>query len=199
MAWLVWSILALWFGAALTMSVAGAFDTRTTVPIPLGLGVMLPVLVFLVSWWTIPAFRAFVLGLNTRALTWIHAVRIVGVVFLILYYRGILPGSFANPAGWGDIAAAVTAPLIAMNLSRLSKRIVVAWNLYGMLDLVTAITLGVLNSASPIGVLAHGVTTRPMGQFPLCLVPTFGVPLLFICHLAVLFQLRETAKRVSVP
>ncbi len=195
---LVWPILALWFGAALTMSLAGVFDTTGTMPIALGLGVVLPVLVFLISWSAIPAFRAFVLGLNTRALIWIHAVRIVGVVFVILYYRGVLPGSFANPAGWGDIAAAVTAPLIAMNLSRLSKRFVVGWNLYGMLDLVTAVTLGVLNSTSPIGVLTHDVTTRPMGQFPLSLVPTFGVPLLFICHLAVLFQLREDARATTM-
>ena len=57
------------------------------------------------------------------------------------------------------------------------------WNVLGTLDLVTAVSLGVLASASPVGALAGDVTTRLMGQFPLSLVPTFFVPLLLILHL----------------
>jgi hypothetical protein len=57
------------------------------------------------------------------------------------------------------------------------------WNVLGSLDLVNAMSLGVLASASPVGILAGDVTTRLMGQFPLSLIPTFFVPLFLILHL----------------
>jgi hypothetical protein len=193
----VWSIVAVWFIAALWLSLAGGFDNVGAAPIPIGLGAVLPVLVFLAAWAVSPSLRSFALDLSPRALTWAQAWRTLGVVFLILYYRGSLPGAFANPAGWGDIAVGVTAPLIALNYHRLSRGAIVAWNLFGMLDLITAVTMGVLNSQGRLGILAHDVTTRPMGQFPLSLIPAFAVPLLFIDHLIVLFQLREKARAAA--
>ena len=62
-----------------------------------------------------------------------------------------------------------------------------------MLDLVLAVTLGVLASGTPVGMLAGDATTRPMGQFPLSLIPTFFVPLLFILHLISLSRIRRGA------
>ena len=63
-----------------------------------------------------------------------------------------------------------------------------------MLDLVMAVSLGILASASPLGILAGEITAQAMGRFPLSLIPTFFVPLLFILHLIALSRLRyETA------
>jgi len=107
-------------------------------------------------------------------------------VFLILYHQGLLPSVFALPAGWGDIAIGATAPLVALAISSKTsfpKKIFVAWNLLGMFDLVMAVTLGILASASSLGVLAGEITTQVMGTFPLSLIPTFFVPLLLIFHL----------------
>jgi hypothetical protein len=41
-----------------------------------------------------------------------------------------------------------------------------------------------------VGLLTGDVTTRLMGLFPLSLIPTFFVPLLFICHLISLRRVR---------
>jgi hypothetical protein len=106
-----------------------------------------------------------------------------------------LPGVFALPAGWGDIAIGITAPLVAwLWKPQPPARAFVVWNLLGSLDLVMAVTLGVLASATPVGVLAGDVTTRPMGQFPLSLIPTFFVPLLLIFHLIALIRVRQAAR-----
>ena len=67
----------------------------------------------------------------------------------------------------------------------------IVWNVLGSLDLVIAVSLGVLASATPVGVLAGDVTTRLMGQFPLSLIPTFFVPLLLIFHLISLIRVRK--------
>jgi len=107
-------------------------------------------------------------------------------VFLILHHQGLLPGVFALPAGWGDIAIGATAPLVAWAISSkksFPKEIFVSWSVLGMLDLVMAVTLGILASASPLGVLAGEITTQMMGTFPLSMIPTFFVPLLIIFHL----------------
>jgi hypothetical protein len=61
----------------------------------------------------------------------------------------------------------------------------------GSLDLVLAVSLGVLASATPMGVLAGDVSTRLMGQFPLSLIPTFVVPLLLIFHLICFIHVRK--------
>ena len=113
-------------------------------------------------------------------------------MFLILYQHGALPGVFAIPAGWGDIAIGITAPIVAWYWKRpFPSKIFIVWNVLGSLDLVMAVSLGVLASATPVGVLAGDVTTRLMGQFPLSLIPTFFVPLLLILHLISLSRVRK--------
>ena len=87
-----------------------------------------------------------------------------------------------------------TVILLAVFLITARFRImVIAWTLFGMLDLISAVTLGVLASGTPIGLLAGDVSARVMGQFPLSLIPTFIVPLLFIFHLVSLSRVRKEA------
>ena len=178
------AVLAAWFFLALGGSLLGAFDSGPRPPLPLGLAAVVPVAAFVASYLTSARFREFVLSLDLRVLTLTQTFRVVGVVFVILYFLGALPGVFALPAGWGDFAVGITAPLVAWYWKRpFPYRTFVAWNVLGILDLVTAVSLGVLASATPVGALAGDVTTRLMGQFPLSLIPTFFVPLLLILHL----------------
>lgn len=180
------AIISLWFLLALGGSVLGVFDSQQRLPIPLGAAAILPVVAYAICYLTWTEFRRFVLAANLRLLTLAQTWRVGGVVFLILYHQGLLPSVFALPAGWGDIAIGATAPLMALAISSKTsfpKKIFVAWNLLGMFDLVMAVTLGILASPSPLGVLAGEVTTQMMGTFPLSLIPTFFVPLLIIFHL----------------
>jgi hypothetical protein len=64
------------------------------------------------------------------------------------------------------------------------------WNLLGILDLVVAVGLGAMSSVLGIGISAE-ITTFPMGESPLVLVPTFLVPLFVMLHLASLLQARQ--------
>jgi hypothetical protein len=89
-----------------------------------------------------------------------------------------------SPAGWGDVAIGIAAPLVALYWKRpFPYKSFVVWNVLGLLDLAMAVSLGILASGTPVGVLAGKVTTRLMGMFPLSLIPTFFVPLLMILHL----------------
>jgi hypothetical protein len=188
------AVLAVWFLFALGGSLLGVFDSEPRPPVPLGLAAVLPVAVFAFCYLTSASFRQFVLSLDLRLLTLAQTWRVGGIVFVILYLQGALPGVFALPAGWGDFAIGVTAPLVAWYWKRpFPSKTFILWNVLGSLDLVLAVTLGVLASATPVGVLAGDVTTRLMGQFPLSLIPTFFVPLLLILHLISLIRVRKEA------
>jgi hypothetical protein len=179
-------VVAGWFMLALALSLAGVFDSRRQPPIALGLAAILPVLIFAVTYLGFPRFRQHVLAADLRLLTLAQAWRIGGIVFVALYLLGMLPGIFALPAGLGDMTVGATAPVIAWMIHskpRFPRRAFLRWTAFGMLDLVTAVTLGVLSSPSPIGILAGHTTTQVMGVFPMSLIPTFFVPLLFILHL----------------
>ena len=185
------AVLLAWFLLALGGSLLGVFDSGSRPPLLLGLAFVVPVGAFVAGYLTSARFREFVLSLDLRALALAQTVRVVGIVFVILYFLGALPGVFALPAGWGDFAVGVTAPVVAWYWKRpFPYRTFVVWNALGTVDLVSAVTLGVLASASPVGVLAGDVTTRLMGQFPLSLIPTFFVPLLLIFHLIALIRVR---------
>jgi hypothetical protein len=172
--------------------VAGVFESPNRPPIPLGVAAVLPVLSFIVGFLRWPAFREMILRANLRLLTLAQNWRVLAVTFLVLYFQRVLPGVFALPAGLGDIAIGATAPFVAWAIAtkpEFPKRTFIWWNILGLADLVLAVSLGVLSSPSPLGILAGDVTTQAMGRFPLSLIPTFFVPLLAIFHLISLLRI----------
>jgi hypothetical protein len=183
--------LSLWFLAMLAAGFAGVFSRGdpSRPPVPLGAVALLPVVVFLVALATSSAVRGFVRSLDLRILTFAQTGRVIGGVFVVLWAVGRLPAGFALPAGLGDLFVGVTAPLVASYVvPRLPARrgLYVAWVAFGILDLVVAVTSGVLHSPTSVGLLAGPVTTAPMGSLPLSLIPTFLVPLAVILHVAAL-------------
>jgi hypothetical protein len=186
-------ILAVWLAEVTIASSAGVFSQgapfSTKTPLPLGLAALVPILLFLIWFNSSVQFRDFLLGIDPVVLTAVQTWRVGGVVFLILMAFGLLPASFALPAGLGDIAIGITAPWIAGAVKRrtISKGAFITWQIAGMADLVIAVGSGVLSS----GILAHGVTTKIMGQLPMSLIPTFAVPLLLILHIIQIAQARR--------
>lgn len=165
-------------------------------PLPLGLAVLVPIILLLVRFATSERFRRFALALNPRTLTIVQAWRIGGFVFLVLYAYSILPGLFALPAGWGDIAIGATAPLVASKLAHLSHRkAFMVWQVLGMLGLIMAVTLG--TTATLID--PYGVSTNAMTDLPLSLIPSFAVPLLLILHIICIAQARGWHEQQSSP
>jgi hypothetical protein len=187
--------LVVWLALVWFLGAHGAFARPTgTPPLPILLGVMAPIIAFLSAYRFSLGFREFVLTLDLRLGAGIQAWRFVGFGFLALYAQGVLPAAFALPAGLGDIAVGVTAPWVILTLIRrpnfAASRLFVAWNLFGILDLMVAVSGGGLNMLMARGI-PREITTRPMAEMPLVLIPAYLVPLFLMLHLSALFQVRR--------
>jgi hypothetical protein len=112
----------------------------------------------------------------------LHSTRHLGMMFLTrgATYPG-LPLEFAYPAAFGDLVTAIIAfvsiPLVLRG-SRFAKPIVWAFNIFGTVDLLAAITTATIYNAPPA-----------MG--PAFWIPALWVPLLLVTHYVVFVLLRR--------
>jgi hypothetical protein len=114
------------------------------------------------------------------------------VVFLVEWMLGALPGTFALPAGIGDVAIGLAAPFVAARLKRgasNAREMAILWNVLGIADLVVAVATAVLSTPGPLHVLAVDSSSRALTMLPLVLVPTVAVPFSILLHFFSLHRL----------
>jgi hypothetical protein len=182
-----------WLTASAMIAANGGFDT------PLGHGVPWMPVAFAGFLGTLLALsRIPVVSRALRAPGMVsgllrpHAFRVAGVAFLLVMALGHLPALFALPAGLGDIAVGIAAPLTARRLARgASSRAVLWFSAAGSVDLVVALALGALTRFQLIGVTP---SSAAISGLPLVLIPTVGVPLLLSLHISSVLGLIRSAR-----
>jgi hypothetical protein len=184
--------LTTWFLLVVSLGAHGAFvATPGTPPLPIAIGVAAPLLFFFAWMRLSQSFREFVLSLDLRLIAAMQAWRWAGLGFLDLYAHGVLPAVFALPAGLGDMAIGVTAPWVMLALVRqpgfAASKAFIRWNLFGILDLVVAVSIGALSALFATGAPGE-ISTAPMATLPLLLIPAFLVPLFLMLHTSALLQ-----------
>lgn len=197
----VLATLALWLGLVCFLGSQGVFVGKPgSPPLPIFLGLAIPLAVFFAAYFRWSAFRAFILNADLRFVVAIQAWRWAGQHFLWLGAGGVLPGLFAFPAGLADMAIGITAPLIVLGLVRSSSfaasRRFVIWNILGIVDFVVAFSMAMLSSGlfPEITRFNGNVTTGPMAQLPLVLTPAYLVPFFTMLHLTALLQARQLTR-----
>jgi hypothetical protein len=155
---------------------------------PIGIALLLAFAVMVIAINASAALRS--LFTNQQHLIRLNVWRLVGAVFLLLMLDGQMPAVWALPAGIGDIAVGMTAFWVASRVATPSGRpLAIAFNLFGLADLVVAVGLGIMTSPGPLQVF-HTIPTAELAtRFPLVLVPTFLVPLACALHVISLTQL----------
>ncbi len=112
----------------------------------------------------------------------LHSMRHLGLMFLT---RGAtfpgMPPQFAYPAAFGDLITAVLAfaaiPFVLRG-RRLAKPAVWIFNIFGTLDLLSAISFATIYNA-------------PVAMGPAYWIPAFWVPLLLVTHYVTFVLLRR--------
>jgi hypothetical protein len=194
--------LGLWLGAALLLAPApetvlsrDPFTLTPLIPAFLLGSIGIALLTIRLS----PSLRRVLAALSLPAIVGVQFYRAIGAIFVILLALGQLPAYFALPAGWGDVAVGLAAPLVALALARNargSRTIALGWNVFGLLDLIVAVGMGT-GLLAPVLVPGLGPrveSAAAMGVYPMILVPTFLVPLSVLLHGIALVRLVRPVK-----
>jgi hypothetical protein len=181
-----WLALAIYFGSV------GTFRFALNQPFPyIGLAILGPIILGWMLMFQSKTLREIVQAVPQSWLIGIQFYRILGVIFLILYAEGQIPGIFAIPAGCGDIIIGLSAIAVAAIAPKnYANRLVALWNGLGIVDLVIAVGTGFLTAPSRYQILSREAPDVIIGTFPLVMIPIYLVPLSILLHLASLFKLK---------
>ena len=127
--------------------------------------------------------QQFIFSIPLHWLTVLQVVRTGGLLFLYLMVLGILPAMFALPAGVGDFTAgilAIPASYMLWKMKKHARKMAAVATIFGIGDLVVAISLGNISSAG------SSISTTL-----LVLIPTFLVPLFLIAHMFTIVRLQK--------
>ncbi len=192
----------LWFAAIVALAGSGVLTWGLELGAPLvALSIVVPIIVIVVLATLVPGSRRALSAIPLPALIGVHAIRIIGFLFLLLFAAGRLSAPFAPSAGWGDILAGATAVPVAWALASRGASVrwlVLLWNSVGLLDLVTAAFLGMTSApGSPLQLYFDPPGSSIMATLPWAMIPVFLVPQLIVGHFAVYRRLGGLA--VSLP
>lgn len=179
-----------WLVAAAAIGSTGIFRSLPPPAVQVTIVVLTALLLIFYAKWR--SFREFVRELPLKVLILLHVSRLVGLYFLILYRQDKLPGEWAIPAGFGDIAVAATAiGILCLPLeSAFGRRAALIWNTFGLIDIIFVVV-----SAAVLGIRAPTSMSR-LTIPPLVLLPTFLVPLIIASHLILFDRLLYGSGRV---
>jgi hypothetical protein len=186
---------ATWLGIIVAVGALGGLAPGVLGSIPANLLPFAGLLALLFGgWFLVPQFRTAVLTVPLPALVGLHAGRLGGVFFLLLYADGRLSAPFAPTAGVGDmITGALAIPLTVMLALRFNIRRawLGLWNAFGALDLVVAVSLGLLSApGTPFRAFTVGPGTQAMTSLPWAFIPAMLVPIFLLIHVAIVTKLR---------
>lgn len=191
------AIAGAYAGIAIVAAASGVMDRTQGGPLVL-LALFAAPLITAAVLWNRPRTRSAMFSLSMPMLIGLNVIRALGFMFLLLAGAGRLAGPFPYSAGWGDIITGVAALPLAFAVTRgtASNLTIAAWNTFGLLDLVVAVTLGVISgNGSPVQIIHAGVGSLAITHLPWSLIPTVLVPYFIVMHAIIFAQLRAHAAR----
>lgn len=190
----VTALLGAWLAAVAAIGGGELFVAEAgEAALPIAAALLIPLIVGVLLLSTPTVRDALTAPGTLPALVAANVWRLTGIVFIVLTLQGQLAAHFAWPAGIGDVAVGLAAPIVGWAIwkRRSRRRLVVVFNTLGLLDLIMAVTLGVLSAPGALQVFTTEPSTRAMTLLPMVLIPAFLVPLGMLTHLAVFQALRS--------
>lgn len=190
-------VLGLWFagvcavGASRSIVGGGSFRTGG-----LGALVLLPLVVLSLVTFLSRRRREQIQQAALVPLIAVQSLRVLGVLFVLLFAAHRLSAPFAPLAGYGDILTGLLAIPLAWSVAAHATRrrwALWLWSALGMGDLINAIALGTLSAPSPFQVFRQGPGSAIMPTLPWVLIPGFLVPCFFFLHIVILVRMQAKA------
>jgi hypothetical protein len=194
-------VLIGWLAIAFALGVSGVYRGASDQIPTIQYGILVPILIGSMLMMRLSSMGRVLEAVPQQWLIGVQCYRALGIMFLILYGAGKMPGLFAWPAGIGDVLVGGIAPVVALAYARGPEKngdLVWGWNILGLSDLAVAVASGMVTAPSPIQQFAFDLPNELMSAFPLVLIPIYVVPLSVLLHLASLTKLRRTAQHLEL-
>ena len=195
------ALAGLWIGLAIALATTGIYASTAT-PVP-AVGVMagLPVVAAAVAALMFAGVREALMALPVPLLIGLNIMRALGAFFLLLAAQDRLSGPFPQSAGWGDVIVGLTAIPLTLAIVRQGigshRGALFAWNLFGTLDLIAAVTLGVISApGSPLQLLGGTIGSTAVWMLPWSNIPTLLVPFYLVTHGIIFAHLFRADRRM---
>jgi hypothetical protein len=185
-------VMILWLIIQAILAERGFYTKNSGMP-PRLIAAILPPLIFILACFLSSPGRRYVDSLDPRMLTWLHIVRIpVEFCLYILMEHHLVPVIMTFEGRNFDIFSGITAPFIAYygySKKRLSRAILIAWNVLCLLLLINVVYYGILSAPTEIQKYSFEQPNVAIQSFPFIWLPSFIVPVVFFSHLVCIRQL----------
>lgn len=190
-------VLLIWFSTIIFVGMTGFFSLNHLVVPYLFLGFVL-LFGILYKLYNTEIVKRIAVNIPSHWIIVIQTYRIVGYGFIILYFQGLLPAAFAFSSGLGDMIVGFSAPIVAYLYYKrkpYAKSLAIFWNKIGILDLIIAISVGIigfpLGLQKSVQMIPLSPSTELLSLYPLVIIPLFAVPLAIFLHLCLLRVLKN--------
>lgn len=192
-------VLIIWLAIQAIISINNTYSNDTnSLPPKIFMFGILPSLVMLLWLFFSKAGKRFIDHLSIEKLTYLNLVRIpVEFVLLWLFQNKFIP-KLMTFEGWNfDIIMGITAPIIiyfGFVRQKLNRKILVIWNVIGVLLVGFIFIVAILSAPFPLQQLGFEQPNVGLLYFPFSWLPTFIVPLVILGHLISIRQLLLSKK-----
>lgn len=179
-----------WIALVIAIALSGALRAS---PMLLPIFFALPLIVAGLAA-TSAAGRSALMGIPMPTVVALNAWRVLGIFMLIAALDGHMSGPFPYSAGIGDIITGLFALPVARIAAQNPRDVrVLQWNIFGALDLIVAVALGITTANGPLQLIHVGVGSTAMTTLPWAFIPVVLVPTFLIGHALVFARLRAEA------
>ncbi len=185
-------ILIIWAGVQCALSISGFYLQFQSFPPRFPIVLIAPTISIILLFVTNKG-RHFIDAMNIKTICIMHIIRIpVEIVLYWLALHKAIPQLMTFEGRNWDIISGLTAPLIyyyGFVINKLSKSILIGWNIVCLGLVLNVMINGILSVPSPIQQFAFEQPNIAILYFPFVLLPAVIVPVVIFVHLVSLRRL----------
>ncbi len=194
------ALLLTWSIGQSIIAFSGFYTITNPVP-PRFVWMILPSIVLILSLFLTKSGKRFIDHLDLRWLTLIHTVRLpVEIVLYGLFAAKAIPQAMTFEGRNFDIVMGISAPLVFYFYhikNKLDSRILLAWNILGVLLVLNVAITGVLSAPLAIQQFAFDQPNIAVLYFPFNLLPALVVPMVLFSHFASIRKIIQSTIEVK--
>jgi hypothetical protein len=189
-------LVVVWMTIQFLLGRSGFYTNQHAVPSRAML-LILPPQLFTIIFFLATLRKGFMDRWNIGQLVLLHSVRIpVELVLYGLFLAKAIPKIMTFAGANFDILAGLSAPLIyyfGVAKHKLSRKMLIAWNILSLCLLANIVSIAILSSSSPFQRFGFDQPNIAIAHFPFFWLPGVVVPIVLISHLAALKQATKLA------